>query len=87
MKPRLAGARTNEVSPGEDVAVLHFTCPACLVMLSAPRSLAAGAVVCQACHVSVQPPQVVSSPSPSAQGKSALPPPQKNGIPVLRHSK
>ena len=85
VRPRLSGARAGEGGAADDAAVLHFTCPACLQMLSVPRAQASLAVVCAGCQVSVQPPQVVSASVAAGQGRTSLPPPKKSGVAAIRH--
>lgn len=85
VRPRLPGARASEGGAGDDAAWLHFTCPACLQMLSAPRAQVAEPVSCPSCHAAVQPPHIVTTTTTAGSGKTSLPPPKKSGVTAIRH--
>ena len=81
VRPRGSSTRPDGAVDASE-SLLHFSCPACLHMMAAPR--ATGIVQCPACTASVMPPQVVNM-GLAATGKTALPPPKKTGAHPLKH--
>lgn len=73
IRPRPIQSREGEASPTAGGGLLHFSCPACLRMISAAPST--GTIECPLCDARVMPPQVVAAKA----GKSHLPPPTKTG--------
>lgn len=76
-KPGIRPRPIQTRRPGDETpkgpGVLHFSCPACLAMMSAQRGL--GIVPCPSCEARVMPPQVVGE----SAGKGHQPPPTKTG--------
>jgi|GEM_PF-2774763 hypothetical protein len=82
VRPRGVGQRADEAASTDAISsLLHFSCPACLKMMSAPRL--SGVLQCPACQASVVPPQIVNM-AVTPAGKTALPPPKKSGAHPLK---
>lgn len=73
IRPRPIQAREAD-APVTGEGVLHFSCPACLRMISAAQG--SGIIPCPLCDARVMPPQVVAAPA----AKGHLPAPTKTGI-------
>ena len=73
IRPRPIQQRKAAADKPEGPGELHFSCPACLRMMSAGRE--AGVVSCPSCQARVMPPQFVGK----GDGKELLPPPTKTG--------
>lgn len=88
VRPRSSGAPRSAEPVGEGGAevagdvVLHFSCPACLHMLAAPKQAVTVSVKCPECAAWVMPPQLINMGTP---GKTTLPPPRKTGMNPLKH--
>ena len=78
-KPEKPNEPVGEETEGSGGTLLHFSCPACLHMLSAAKTETATTVKCPTCNASVMPPQLVNVGLPAA-GKTTLPPPKKSGF-------
>lgn len=90
VRPRGTGPKTEKGDePAADgveavETLLHFSCPACLHMLSAAKTETTVTVKCPTCSAWVMPPQLVNVGLPAA-GKTTLPPPKKSGFNALKH--
>ena len=82
MRPRGAGQTKPAEPADQSEVILHFSCPACLEMLAAPKSAANASIQCPACSAMVMPPVVVSMVTGPTKG--FLPPPRKSGTQALR---
>ena len=83
VRPRGSGQRADDAAADNSAAaLLHFSCPSCLQMMSAPRL--SGVLQCPSCQASVVPPQIVNM-AVTPAGKTALPPPKKSGGHSLKH--
>jgi hypothetical protein len=65
--------------PETTEVLLHFSCPACLHMLSALRTRTAQPIQCPSCEGQVMPPQQISM-GIAGGSKTNLPPPRKTGM-------